>query len=179
MVCVRWPCPIVRFSFTVHESNIQKWLHHTQNRLFTCNSDTLFDFRSFVCCPENVPHGGTMSGAGGSFAMNYSLVDHMDNSPPYDHFIAIGCWPFYKFAYICILFDQLWWCLECNFGSKTVFFADEIYHWFCHYPDTMCGKGKTVKRTSKVLQDPRSKRCSGSQISKVLITSKSQYSFAL
>lgn len=123
MVCVRWPCPIVRFSFTVHESNIQKWLHHTQNRLFTCNSDTLFDFRSFVCCPENVPHGGTMSGAGGSFAMNYSLVDHMDNSPPYDHFIAIGCWPFYKFAYICILFDQLWWCLECNLGSKTVFFV--------------------------------------------------------
>ena len=28
-----------------------------------------------------------MSGAGGSYAMNYSLVDHMDNSPPYDFII--------------------------------------------------------------------------------------------
>jgi len=32
---------------------------------------------------KNCPNGGAMSGAGGSFAMNYSLVDYFDNSPPY------------------------------------------------------------------------------------------------
>lgn len=39
--------------------------------------------RKMAMSDKNCPHGGTMSGAGGSFAMNYSLVDHMDNSPPY------------------------------------------------------------------------------------------------
>lgn len=39
--------------------------------------------RKMALSDKNTPHGGTMSGAGGSFAMNYALVDHMDNSPPY------------------------------------------------------------------------------------------------
>lgn len=39
--------------------------------------------RKIAPLDKNVPHGGTISGAGGSASMNYSLVDFLDNSPPY------------------------------------------------------------------------------------------------